>query len=317
MLHMKRSALILAGFVLLITGCASQTEPNPFSTLTIAPPLNPYQSATRTPAPPTPTVPLPTIQPLLPSPTPFTHVVQPGETLYGIALQYNISLDSLVSANPGMATGLLSIGSELIIPLGEEDELTAPTPTPYPLPQDKPACYQTGDGDLWCYTLVENNQDIPLENISLAFNLYNDDRELVLSQVAFPPLNLLFPGQRIPVGTNFSSSLADQDRISTTLLTAFPADQQDPQVLISDTSLEYSQENTIARISGSFQLLEGEGKESQVWIAAVGLSDGVPAGVRKWISPDSLEAGKIYPFEFQLYSLGPGFDSVDLLAEAY
>ena len=130
MLPMKRSFLISIGIALLAAGCGEGTTPEVFSTLTIAPPLNPYLSATRTPDQPTPTTTTvaPTTEPLIPSATPFKHTVQPGDTLFGIAIQYNISLDELVSANPGIDTSLLSLGTELNIPSPGEDQGGVPTP---------------------------------------------------------------------------------------------------------------------------------------------------------------------------------------------
>ncbi len=159
MLHMTIKGSNLAwilGFLTLLTACSSGSQNAPISTLTIAPPVNPYQAETSTPNLPTETVQLPTDQPLIPTATPFSHSVQPGDTLYGIAIQYNISLDKLVSANPDVDTSLLSIGTKLIIPLSEEDELSVATPTPYPVPLSEPVCYPTKDGGIWCFLIIEN-----------------------------------------------------------------------------------------------------------------------------------------------------------------
>jgi LysM repeat protein len=316
MLHMKRSAFFLAVLVLFTAGCDFQSVSGPFSTLTIAPPLNPYQSTTKTPAPLTPTIPLHTEQPLIPTPTPFKYIVQAGDTLYGIAIKYNILLDRLVSANPGLDTRLLTVGTEVIIPLAEEDNLP-PTPTPYPLLQEKPVCYPTTDGGVWCYALVENNNDIALENVALAFNIYDADQVLVRSQIAFLPLNVLFPGQSIPVGVLIPNTLANQNQINTTLLSAYPSDRTDPLILNSDYSLEYSRENTIVHVSGILEIPEGDPQGDQVWIVGVGFSEGIPSAVRKWISAEGLEQGKPYPFDFLLYSLGPQIDQVQLFSELH
>jgi LysM repeat protein len=47
-----------------------------------------------------------------------THIVQEGETLFRIALQYNTSVDALVAANPALtsASTIIQPGQELIIP---------------------------------------------------------------------------------------------------------------------------------------------------------------------------------------------------------
>lgn len=317
MLHMKKRAVVLAGLVVVTAGCSilGQSEPPP--TLAIAPPLNPYQSTTGTPGLPTPTTPPATAQTLFATPTPFKHIIQAGDTLYGIALLYNISFDKLVSANPSLDSSALIVGTEVNIPFGEDDELGAPTPTPYPLLKGDPVCFPTTDGGIWCYALVENNQPITLENISLAFYTTLPEQDQVIRHIAYAPLNILQPGQKIALGMLFPDTEADQIQQTTTLMTAYPSEQTEPQVLISDQSLVYTQENTVVQVTGTFEILSGHLQGDQVWIAGIGYSAGKPAAVRKWVSPEGLEAGASYPFDFQLYSLGPEIDEVQLLAELH
>lgn len=316
MLHMMKRVLVFLAILLFTTSCGPGGVPETFSTLTIAPPSNPYQSTTSTPQPPTPTIPLPTSEPLIPTATPFKHAVQPGETLYGIAIEYNISLDQLVLANPGIDTSMLSVGTELVIPLAEKD-LSAPTPTPYPLSQQDAICYPTQDSGLWCYLLVENDQEIALENISVALNLYNADRELIQSVIAIPPLNILYPGQSTSVGAWIENPPEDWTQVTASLLTALPADRDQPAVEITDFAVTYSQENRIAQVSGTYQIVDPEATGTQVWIAGIALSDDKPAGTRKWISSQELSADTPAAFELQIYSLGPQIDRVQLLAELH
>ena len=316
MLLMKRSAILLAGLILISSGCNIQSESGHLSTLTISPPLNPYQSTTETPDQPTPTNPLSTAQPLIPTPTPYKHTIQAGETLYGIAIRYNISLDKLASANPGLDTRLLIVGTEVIIPLSEEENLP-PTPTPYPIFVEEPTCYQTTDGELWCYVLIENNQDISLEYITLAFNIYDTDQELTKSQIAYTPLDILHPGQRLPAGALIIDPPIDMNQISITLLTAYASDRTEPYVFLSDYSLEYSQENTIAQIKGFYEIIDEDVMGDKVWIVAVGLSEGRPVALRKWISAEDLDKGNPYSFDITLYSLGPQIDQVQVFSELH
>lgn len=306
----------ILGMLLILTSCSSGSEIAPISTLTIAPPLNPYQAKTNTPINPTATAPLPTEQPLIPTATPFNHTVQPGDTLYGIAIQYNISLDKLVSANPGVDTSLLSIGTELVIPFSEEDELSAPTPTPYPVPVTLPVCYPTNDGGLWCYVLVENTEDLVLENLSASFNLY-EDQELVQSVVAIPPLNTLYPDQKIPLTAFIKPAQPGQFQVTATLLTALPSERTEPLTEINDYSVNYSQDNTVAQISGIVEVLADEVDGNEIWIAAAAFSAEEPVGIRKWISTEPVEPGTSYPFDILLYSLGPRIDQVLLLTELH
>ncbi|NQS92260.1 MAG: LysM peptidoglycan-binding domain-containing protein [Chloroflexi bacterium] len=314
---MTRKGVILVGILVLATGCSAGRAPAPISTLTIAPPNNPYQSKSSTPDIPTATVPIPTEQPLIPTATPFKHAVQPGDTLYGIALNYNISLDKLVLANPGVDTSVLSIGTELVIPFSDENDLAVPTPTPYPIPLSDPYCYPTRDGGMWCFLMVENDQKIVLENISAAFNLYSADKELTQSIIAIPPLNLLFPKQSIVLTAFIPEALPDEGQVSGILLTSLRSEQTEPQTEISDYTIQYSQENRIAIIRGEFKILNPESKGDQVWIAAIAFNKGIPVGVRKWVSTDELSPGTAYPFEINLYSLGPRIDQIQLQSELH
>ena len=49
-------------------------------------------------------------------PEDIVHVVQPGETLYGLTAQYNTSVDGIIAANGGGDDLRLLIGMELIVP---------------------------------------------------------------------------------------------------------------------------------------------------------------------------------------------------------
>lgn len=100
-------------------------------------PLGMAQPPTSTPLPPAPTAtPGPSPTPL-PTPTPrpdgsVVHVVQSGETLGGIALRYDVSVDKLRELNAG------SIGSNSIIRTGQELIISVPSETPTPTPSPQP-----------------------------------------------------------------------------------------------------------------------------------------------------------------------------------
>jgi len=90
---------------------------------------------TAPPPPPTPT-PGPSPTPL-PTPTPrpdgsIVHVVQTGDTLGAIALQYDITVDQLLALNAGSIgdNNLIRTGQELVVSTPSE----APTSTPLPEP---------------------------------------------------------------------------------------------------------------------------------------------------------------------------------------
>ncbi len=107
-LHWKTIQALVG--VILLTACgsnsASPTEPGA---------LTAYQ--TRTPGS-TQTLEmgsLPAETPLA-SPTPFTHIIQAGDTMGALAQKFGVSLDALIAANPGVSPNAMPIGAALLHP---------------------------------------------------------------------------------------------------------------------------------------------------------------------------------------------------------
>ncbi len=320
MLNMKNEVKFLGWMTLalvLLSGCqASEIAPTK-TAQPISPPLTPFQAKTNTPIiTATPTT-VPTEQPLFPSPTPFKHVIQSGDTLFGIALKYDISLDRLVSANPGMDTSILTVGDQLNIPFESDEDLSIPTPTPYPVLVNTPTCLLTNDGGMWCFSDIYNNQGLSLENISTALNLYNDENKLIQSYIAIPPLNYLFPGQTIPVSVFIPPPLPERYQVSAILITSLPSERDKALTEILDPEIHYNDDKTIAEITGSIRVKEITTADNQIWVAAVAYSDGNPVGIRKWISAGELQPGENFVFEMILYSLGPPIEKIQLFSELH
>ena len=83
-------------------------------------------AATPTPAltrPPLPTATTASARPTA-SPTPLIHVVQAGDSMSAIALQYDVPIEAIVAANNIEDANVIHVGQKLIIP--------GPSPTPGP-----------------------------------------------------------------------------------------------------------------------------------------------------------------------------------------
>ncbi len=97
---------------------------------------------TQPPPPPTPDGPIDTPTPR-PTPLPradgtVVHVVDTGDTLFGIALEYGLTLDELLQLNPDVGKDdFLSIGQEIVVsvPGGATPPQTQPTATPEAQPE--------------------------------------------------------------------------------------------------------------------------------------------------------------------------------------
>ena len=71
-------------------------------------------------------------QPIVPScPEGNYYQIKPGDTLYSISRRYNVSLDDLLEANPGISPELLMVGQIICIPLAVPPVTCPPGSTPY------------------------------------------------------------------------------------------------------------------------------------------------------------------------------------------
>ena len=171
----------------------------------------------------TPTV-LPTLVPQIltpaptntpaPTPTPAVHIVQPGDTLLGIALQYDVTLEELYQVNGVLKPELLQIGQEIIIPVpgsvgkpagDNSGAVIAPTQPPLPVQVEHAARYQTPVGSSWVLGEVFNSTDQPIENVQVRVALLDAAGQEVASETPFLALDAIPAGSRAPFSVLFNT----------------------------------------------------------------------------------------------------------------
>lgn len=89
---------------------------------------------------PAPTEAVPTPQPTAPPVGETTYVVQSGDTLFTIAVQFGTTVDVIAEANGITDTETIYVGQELVIP-----GVGAPAPSPSPSPGETTYVVQPGD----------------------------------------------------------------------------------------------------------------------------------------------------------------------------
>lgn len=199
--------------------------PHPVSTrLAVNPTVTLIPGAFLTPIPATPTfTPVPT-------PTPVIHVIEQGDTLFGVVIEYGITLDALLYANGIGADDILRIGQSLIIPMEEFDEemvsgmvvpvgnMILPTPTPLPLTIEGVALYETPAGGLWCMGEVINTTPNPITNLQVRVTLMALDDTPLLSHFTLAAADYLPPEQRAPFAILFDKPPVGTSKANTQLL---------------------------------------------------------------------------------------------------
>lgn len=200
----------LVTMLLVLAACGKVITPQPTAETSLAGTLSseatpsPRSTATAPFLPPADTV-TPTV-----TPTPIIHVVQSGETLLGIALDYGVNVDVLQAANGIEDPRFLQVGQRLVVPTGEEaadttSGLLLPTPTPLPFGVRGVAFYETPVGSLQCLGEIVNTTAFTLTNVQVRVTLFDAGGERLAEADAFAAADLVLPGERSPFAILFTS----------------------------------------------------------------------------------------------------------------
>ena len=293
-----------------LTACTANTDVEPTRAPILAGSLQPYHS----PVPsltPLPSTPAPTQTPL-PTPTPHLYQVAGGDTMGSIALEFGISTNDLIAANPDVPPSSMSVGQELIIPDGgTEEPIALPTIQPLALKISPPHCYPTLSGGVWCFVPVQNESDAVVESISAEIRLYDEGGRLLASEIAFALLDRLPAGEKMALLAFFADMPANVSA-DATLLTAFESPKEDVLYLPASLQNVFTQiawDGMSAEVSGEVLV---EGSASQIWILAIAYDEnGKIVGVRRWESVDGEKS-----FNLTVASLGSVVERIELIVEA-
>ena len=211
----KSPGISLAVTLLLLAACTNVITPSqptvdaPLAGTSFTTPVSTIQPATMVPLSTPVTTATPTI-----TPTPIVHVVQSGDTLLGIALDYGVDVDALQTLNGIANPQSLQVGQELIIPTGEENiadvpGLLLPTPTPLSFGVRGVAFYETPVGSLWCLGEIVNTTEFTLTNVQVRVMLFDAAGERLTEADAFAAADIIPPGERAPFGILFTNPPPD------------------------------------------------------------------------------------------------------------
>jgi len=255
---------------------------------------------------------------ILPTPTPLVYTVVLGDTLDGIAQRYNVPLEALLAANPTVQPTALTVGMELVIPIGEAQP-GEPTPTPALLPVTQAHCWPELDSGLWCFALLQNDYAETVENLSAQFTLLDAGGAQLASQVAYGLLDILPAGKSMPLAVHFAAPQQTDVRPRLQVLTSIrllPGDARYLPVALENTLVSVPADGRTAQVSG-LATLSGEGTANTLWVLGTAYdAAGEVVGVRRWDSPSALGAEAPAAFNFQVSSVGPAIERVEFLAEA-
>jgi LysM repeat protein len=191
--------------------------------------------------------------------TPGVHVVQSGETLFGLARRYRVTVGAIEAANGLRPGGILRVGASLRIPTAEVAASSATVPAPAPAPQ-----VASGRGSDWSGThvvqagetlgrIAKSHGTTP-QALAEANGLANPDR--------------IAPGQRLRVpgaGASAPESVPPAAVAAATPTPPAPPASQEPEVAAARAQPEETYHyydvqpgDTLAKIASMFFTTTGE-----------------------------------------------------------
>lgn len=298
-------------FVLFISACTPQPSQN-FGNQSLEPYITATASLTSTPdvfIPPTP----------LPTATPVIYTIQAGDTFSELAERFKISQDDLRAANPDVSPNSMPIGQTLLIPSTSSTANNASTLTPAPAPVTQTVCHPTADSGLWCFALIQNNTTDFLENVSAQITLLDENNNVVISQTAFTPLDMIPANSSMPVYAFFPNT-SSAANIQVQLLSAIPLSINNARYLpatLNNTVAQVNWNGLSAQLSGQIYLPpESAAAATRVWVAATAYDkNGVVVGVKRW-EGGAIQPGANVNFNFAVSSLGSAIDAVEFAVQA-
>lgn len=143
------------------------------------------------------------------TPTPVIYVVREGDTLYGIAVTYGVSVEALQRVNNIRNPLFLRPGQTLIIPTGREEARAPtellPTPTPMPFGIRGVGFYETPVGSLHCLGEVVNTTADVLTNVQVQVTLFDASGNALIGGNVFAAADILLPATRAPFSLLFTA----------------------------------------------------------------------------------------------------------------
>ena len=313
-------SILFTSFLFLLSSCASQG----IVPTSLPSTLVPFLTSTPIPLSPTGTLQTPegvvAAETPLPTPTPFTYAVKRGDTISSIALNFGVSIDDLLSANPEISPNSMSVGQVINIPSNPQNPSGEPTPTAVPFVIQQIECYPTTDLGMWCFVLARNDFSDFMENVSAQVTLVDANSKVLASQTALLPLNILPPTTALPLSVFFPPEIPADAKPQVQMLTAIrllPGDERYLPASINNTLVQVNADGRSARVDGQVLLPADANAASQVWVTGTAYEEsGRVVGVRRWDSNAGIAPGGSLPFSFMVSSLGGTIERVEFAVEA-
>ena len=310
----KATQLPLPSASLLPPSLTSTMSPSPSAKASATATLTPSDTPTSTPTE---------------TPTPFYYQVKRDDDMFGIALRFGISLEALKTANPSVYPNAIGENTTLVVPVtatpGASSTPFPPTEAPAsqtPLPTPTPHSafpvfgYVDALGGLRVFVQYTSPTGKPVENPSALVSLQDKMGSARQETVAVLPLNILEPGNELPLVAYFPAPIPTSFILSANPDFELPVPEADARYLktsIADEKVSYTEDRKSAVAEARLSFEGGQVVSAVVVVVAYG-NGGLPVGYRQIELENPKNEGNL--LNVRVFSLGPEIEAVKIFAEA-
>ena len=251
------------------------------------------------------------------TPTPVVHIVSLGDTISSIALQYGVSIDALLIANPEISPTAMIVGDTVVIPSeGLPDAAKLDASLAEVVRIERPYCTNTAGG-LWCSAMIENISEMDMVFPVITFK-FLDGAGNTISEKSTPAiLQKLNAGSSLPAVLFIGEVPPQFNRAEASLFSAESAQGQEDTGVVVEQERNLQLDALSATISGTMRVVSEENEDRQdLSIAAAAMDiDRNIVGVRR--KDISVEVNAEFDFNIAVFSTGNEIVDVILYTEVY
>lgn len=307
-------------FIIVLAACTTGNAPGEPTPTPLLPTARPTVTPRPTPTRMAATLP-PPAQPVA-TPTPIVHIVQPNDTLLGIANRYGVSLADLLAANAGVEPTRLQIGQQILIPPPNTGRATTndvallPSPTPLPFEIRGLNSARTPAGSLDILGEVFNPGPSALINVKLLVSLQDASGAPLQNAVVSTLLNVIPPNQASPFRVLFTEPPTDYAQFTVRPLRGEAAEVNRFVVPLRVVRVEGRPEGTLFRVNGELTNASNTTPNAVNLLVTIYDAERRVIGYRYIaLSAAPLAPGANLPFDVSLTSLTDAIASFTVYAE--